>query len=530
MRLITCLCLALCLAFGCKKKTSPIDENKQILRVNIHTEPPTLDARKATDTSSISVIHMCFEGLLKRGKGGEVQSAIAQDVKISEDKKVYTFTLRPAKWWDGKPVTAQDFELTWKTVLDPNFPSGFANDLYVIKNGHQAKMGLVPLNEVGVKALDAKTLQVELEYPIPYFLDLVASHSFLAVPHHITSVYPNWADGSGSLFVGNGPYKLTKWRHHNFIRLEKNDLYWDKETVSLQEIDMSIIEDPTTELNMFEAGELDWAGYPLSNLPTDALQALASTGRLNTLPISGTYYYAFNVKVAPFNNVNFRKAFSLAINRMTIIENITQSNQAPATGLIPPTIWKVDTHFQDNDVQEARRLFALAMKEMGYTPETMPRITLIYNTCENHHKIAQAIQEQWFQAFGIRVKLANKEWKVFLDELSHGQFQVARMGGVAGFNDAMTFFDQYKYLNHSNNFTGWSNPKFTELLETAERTANAEEREKMMREAEKILISEMPIAPIYYYTGTYVKKNYVKGIELTEFNHGDYKFAFLETQ
>ncbi len=508
---------------------SPIDENKQILRLNIHTEPPTLDARKATDTSSIGVIHMCFEGLLKRGRGGEIQPAIAQEVKISDDKKIYTFILRPAKWWDGKPVTARDFEMTWKTILDPKFPSGFAHDLYVLKNGHEARMGNVPLEAVGVKALDARTLQVELEHPIPYFMDLVASHSFLAVPQHITSIDPKWADGSGPHFVGNGPYKLAKWKHHNFIRLEKNDQYWDQETVTLTEIDMSIIEDSTTELNMFEAGELDWAGYPLSQLPTDALQALSSNGRLQSYPLSGTYYYVFNTKVPPFDNLNLRKAFALAINRTAIIQNITQSDQTPATSLIPPTIWKVDSYFRDNDVEEARRLFAIALKEMGCTPETLPRITLIYNSCENHHKIAQAIQEQWFQAFGIRVKLANKEWKVFLDELSHKQFQVARMGGIAGFNDPITFFDQYKYPN-STNYTGWSNPQFTALLEKAERTAIPEEREKLMREAERIFISEMPIVPIYYYTGTYIKKNYVKGIELTEFSHGDFKFAFLEAQ
>jgi len=529
MRLLILLAFALLALGGCRKKVSPIDENKQILRLNIHTEPPTLDARKATDTSSIGVIHMCFEGLLKRGKGGEIQPAIAREVKISDDKKTYTFILRPAKWWDGKPVTARDFETTWKTILDPKFPSGFANDLYVIKNGCEAKNGNVPVESVGVKALDATTLQVELEYPIPYFLDLVASHSFLAVPYHITSMDPKWADGSGPHFVGNGPYKLAKWKHHNFIRLEKNDQYWDHDTVALAEIDMSIIEDSTTELNMFEAGELDWAGYPLSMLPTDALQALATTGRLQSYPLSGTYYYVFNTKVPPFDNLNFRKAFALAINRTAIIENITQSEQSPATSLIPPTIWSVQSYFKDNDVEEARRLFAIALKEMGHTADTLPKITLIYNTCENHHKIAQAIQEQWFQAFGIRVKLANKEWKVFLDELSHKQFQVARMGGVAGFNDPMAFFDQYKYLN-SHNFTGWSNPQFTALLEQAERTSNPADREKLMREAEKIFIAEMPIVPIYYYTGTYIKKNYVKGIELTEFSHGDFKFAFLETQ
>jgi oligopeptide transport system substrate-binding protein len=289
------------------------------------------------------------------------------------------------------------------------------------------------------KAISPTVLRVELEYAIPYFLDLIASHSFLAVPHHVTSVHAKWADDANPHFIGNGPYKLTKWKHHNCIILEKNPYYWDQDSVGLDKIELTIIEDSNTELNMFEAGELDWAGYPLSNLPTDALQALAEEKRLHTYPLSGTYYYIFNVEKPPFDNLNIRKAFSLAINRKAIIDNITLSHQTPATSFIPPTIWEVKSHFKDFDLKEARRLFHLGLEEMGCTLETLPKITLIYNTSEAHHKIAQAIQEQWYKAFKIRVKLANVEWKVFLDELAHKQFQVARMGGIAGFNDPITF-------------------------------------------------------------------------------------------
>lgn len=513
---------------GCQKKVHHIDENHQAIRLNINTEPPTLDARKATDTSSIGIISMCFEGLMKRGKDRAVRPALAYHVEVSEDQSVYTFYLRTAKWWDGKPITAHDFEATWKTILSPLFPSGFANDLYVLKNAKLAKNNKISIDAVGVKALDSQTLQVELEYPIPYFLDLTASHSFLAVPAHIASRFPNWADNSGPLFVGNGPYKLKHWKHHNCIELVKNDLYWDQEIVKIKEIDLSIIEDPNTELNMFESGEIDWAGYPLSTLPTDALQALADKKRLKTYPLSGTYYYIFNVNIPPFNNLNIRKAFSFAINRKAIIDNITQSHQVPATSLIPPPLWEVKTYFKDNDIEEAKRLFKKGLEELGCTKETLPKITLIYNSSEAHHKIAQAIQEQWFRAFGIRVKLANVEWKVFLNELAHKQFQVARMGGIAGFNDPVSFFDNYRYPESPNNFSGWSNPEFTTFVEKAERSATPLEREKLLREAEQILISDMPIAPIYYYQGSYIKKGYLRGVELTEFNDADFKFAFLE--
>jgi len=528
MKQILFLCAMGIFLFGCQKKTRPIDDNQQILRLNIHTEPPSLDARKANDTSSIAIINMCFEGLMKRGKEGAIEPAIAHRVEISDDNLTYTFHLRPAKWWDGRAVTAQDFETTWKTILNPSFPSGFAQELYTLKNGMAAKNGMVSINEVGVVALDEETLQVELDHPVPYFLDLVASHAFLAVPAHITKLSPHWADDGSSLFVGNGPYKLTEWKHHNSLTLKRNDEYWDVDSVTMDEIHMYIVQDEMTELNMFESDELDWAGQPLSTLPTDALQALGAQGRLQTYPMSGTYYYIFNCQQPPFDNVHFRKAFSLAINRKTIIENITQSKQIPATGFIPPTIWQINPHFEDNDIQEAKKLFSIALKEMGYTRDTLPPITLIYNTCAAHHKIAQVIQEQWFRAFGIRVKLANMEWKVFLNELMHKQFQVARMGGIGTFNDPMTFFDLYRYPHSSNNYSGWSNTEFTELIQNAEMTVDPIKRELFLREAEKIFMDEMPIAPIYYYTGTYIKKKYVKGIQLSEFSDANFKFAFLE--
>lgn len=521
--------LAFLISFiGCAKKGRILDQNRQSIRLNIHTEPPTLDARKATDTSSIGIISMCFEGLMKRGRDKVIHPALAYHVEVSEDRCIYTFHLRPAKWSDGKPVTAYDFEHTWKTILDPAFPSGFANDLYILKNAKAAKSRELPMESVGVKALDAKTLKVELEYPAPYFLDLVASHSFLATPSHITGRSANWADNSGPMFVGNGPYKLAEWKHHNHILLVKNEQYWDQEVVGLDEIDLSIIEDPNTELNMFESGDLDWAGHPLSGLPTDALQALSANNRLKTYPLSGTYFYIFNTKTFPFHNVNMRKAFSLAINRKAIIENITQSMQKPATGLIPPTLWEAQSFFEDNNIKEARRFFQQGLDELGYTKETLPKIILTYNSSESHHKIAQAIQEQWFQAFGIRVRLANVEWKVFLNELRHKQFQIARMGGIAGFNDPMSFFDLYKYPDSPNNFSGWSNPEFTELIEKAERCGSPQQREEYLRKAEAILISEVPITPIYYYQGTYIKKGYLRGVELTEFCDADFKFAFLE--
>lgn len=522
---IVCLFFLLLLC-SCQKKT---ETNRQQVRLNIGTEPPTLDARKASDTVSITMIKMCFEGLMRRAQDGSFEYGIAEKYEATEDKIHYIFYLRDANWWDGVKITAHDFEQTWKIILNPAFPSPFSNDLYVLKNGEAAKKGLCPLDEVGVKALNDQTLEITLDHPCPYIIDLISSHSFLAVPIHIAKKYPNWAENAGDHFVGNGPFKLTKWRHHNQLIFEKNPDYWDKDAVLIEEINFSIIPDEMTELNMYESGELDWAGCPLSNLPADALYALKKQNRLHCYPMAGVYYYVFNIKEPPFNNVNLRKAFTLAINRKDIIENITQSGQISATGFVPPIIRKQEIDFfKDHDLVEAKRLFDLALKEMGLDIQELPPITLSYNTTSGHHRIAQAIAQGWHKAFGVKIVLSNKEWKVFLDELSHGQFQVARMGGVSSFNDPISFLNLFRYENSCNNFSAWTNLEYSSLLDQADRTTDPVKRESILLEAEKIFLGEMPVAPIYFYTGSYLKKPHLKNISVTEFAEIDFKNGYLE--
>ncbi len=502
---------------------------RQELRLNIHSEPPTLDLRKATDTTSIAILRMCFEGLVRLDENNTPIPGIAERFEQSDDYKTFTFYLRDAHWSDGHPITAYDFETTWKTILSPAFPCEFANDLFILKNGQAAKLNRCSLDAIGVKAIDAHTLIVQLDHSVPYFLQLAATHSFFAVPEHITSLHPDWADNSGEKFVCNGPFQMKEWRHYNFIEVQKNAQYWDKEKVRLEKISLVLIEDENTELTMFENGELDWAGSPMSTLPIDALSTLKKTGNVTTYPMLGVYYYIFNTKEFPFNNVHIRRAFALSINRKTIIDNITQSDQVPAMAMIPPTMWKEDrSYFQDHDLKEARREFDLGLKELNINLSQFPPITLSFNSTSAHHKIAQAIQEQWQRTFGIRVRLENKEWKVFLDELRHNKFQVARMGGIANFRDPISFLELYKYRSSSNNYSQWNNSHFTQLLEKADLTVDQAERTAFLMEAEKLLIEEMPIAPIYFYTGSYMKKPYVKNVQLSDLADIDFKTAYLE--
>lgn len=324
----------------------------------------------------------------------------------------------------------------------------------------------------------------------------------------------------------NGPFCLTEWKKSDYMILEKNNRYWDKESVKLDRIHLLVIEDETTELSMFENNELDWAGSPLSSLPFDALSSLRN---VQTYAMAGTYYYTINTKDPLLKNVNLRRALALAVNRREIVDNISQSGQVPAMSFVPPSLCNASRHyFDDGDVNRAKQYFQAALKELGLSQEEFPVLTLSYNTMNAHHKIAQAIQMQWRDALGIRTRLENKEWKVYLDEQRHHQFQIGRMGGIANNYEPIAFLDRFRYLSSDENFCQWTNAAFTELLEQTDRTLDPEERLCYLLKAEAIFMDEMPVIPIYFYTGSYLKKPYVKDIYLSELADVDFKWAYVE--
>ena len=501
---------------------SPASGPKE-LRLNLHSEPPTADPGLAEDSTSGTIIRATFEGLTRTGEDGQVHEAAAESYEVSEDGTVYTFKLRDAKWSNGDPVTAGDFEYAWKRVLDPKTAANYAYQLYYIKNGEAYNKGQASRDEVGVKALDDKTLQVTLENPTPFFPELTAFYTYYPVNQKVVEANEKWAVDAAT-HVGNGPFKMTDWQHKNKIVLEKNDQYWDKDNVNLTKVEFTMIEDENTELSMFENGELDWAGAPMSQLPTDAIPALADSGRMKTKPIAGTYWYKFNTEQAPFNNVKIRKAFAYAIDRQSLIDNILQAGQIPATGAIPPSMFLNEKgYFKDNDVETAKKLLEEGMKEEGLT--SLPEITLSYNTSEAHKKIAEAIQDQWKQNLGVDVTLENKEWQVFIEDLHQGNYQIGRMGWLGDFNDPINFLELYKDKKGGNNDTNWENPQFKELLNQSALEKDPQKRKEILAQAEQILMDEMPIMPIYFYTNSWVQSEKVTGVVVDGLGNIDLKNA-----
>ncbi|MGC5324472.1 peptide ABC transporter substrate-binding protein [Brevibacillus sp. SYSU BS000544] len=498
----------------------------QVLKMNLHSEPPTADPGLAEDTTSGAVIRATFDGLTRTGEDGTPHESVAEKIDVSDDLITYTFHLRDAKWSNGEPLTAHDFEYAWKRVLNPKTAANYAYQLYYIKNAEKANKGEAKPEDIGVKALDDKTLQVTLENPTPYFLELTAFYTYYPVSKAVVEKDPKWAS-EAKTHVGNGPFKMESWEHKSKLVLVKNENYWDKDAVKLDKIEFSMVEDENTELSMFDNGEIDWAGSPLSSLPTDAIPALKQSGKMTTQPIAGTYWYKFNTEKAPFNNVKIRKAFAYSINRQAIIDNVTQTNQAPAMGAVPPSMnLGVDGYFKDNDLETAKTLLAEGMKELGI--DKLPPITLSFNTSEGHKKIAEAIQDQWKKNLGVDVKLENKEWKVYIEDLHQGNFQVGRMGWLGDFNDPINFLELYKDKKGGNNDTNWENPQYKELLNKSALEKDSAARKKILADAEKILMEDMPIAPIYFYTNSWVKNDKVKGVIVDGLGFIDFKWGFIE--
>nr|WP_275950867.1 peptide ABC transporter substrate-binding protein [Cytobacillus citreus] len=503
----------------------------QELRVNINTEPPSLHPGLAKDATSGTVLRQTFEGLTRIEADGKPHKAAAEEIKVSDDQTVYTFTLRDAQWSNGDPVTAKDFEYAWKWALDPNNQSEYAYQLYYIKGGEAANTGKGSLDDVGIKVLDDKTLEVTLENPTPFFLELTAFYTYLPINSKVAEANKEWANDAGENYTSNGPFVMKEWSHSDKIVLEKNEKYWDADTVKLTSIEMFMINDPNTELSMLDNGELDWAGAPSGELPQDAMQALKDEGRLTTQSIAGIYNYKFNTTVEPFNNVNIRKAFAHAINRQEIIDNVTQGEQLPAMAIVPPSMFPESEkgYFPDNDVEKAQEYLQKGLEEMGLKDVSeLPPISLSYNTSEGHQKIAQAIQDMWKTNLGVEVTLENSEWAVFIDKMHSLDYQVGRMGWLGDFNDPINFLEMYRDADGGNNDTGWESKEFQDLLAKSSTEADPEARQQILKDAEKVLMEDMPVMPIYFYTQNWVKDDSLKDVVVTGLGDVQYKWAHFE--
>lgn len=516
----------------------------QILKINLSAEPPTLDPAQAKDSQTNTVLKFLYEGLVRIDADGKEQAGVAKDWTISEDGLKYVFNLNPdAKWSNGDAITAEDFVRSWERALKPETASPYAYQLYYIKGAEGYNLSkdetykgtkVTDFSQVGVKATDEHTLEVTLENPTPYFLGLTAFYTYYPV-HASADTNDKFFTDYKNMIV-NGPFVMDQYSKGQKIVVKKNDGYHAAADIKLAEIDMSLTNSSASELQAYKSGQLDYTGAPNGEIPSDQIPSVKAElpDEFKATGIASTYYYQFNVNEAPFNNVKIRKAFAMAIQRQLIVDKVTQGGQIPAFGFVPPGIRGENGEFRDEhkddyfteNVDEAKKLLAEGMKEEGYT--TLPAVTLIYNTSDGHAKIALAIADMWKQNLGVDVKTENQEWGVFLENRQNQNFQVARAGWSADYNDPYNFLEMWTTGN-TNNDSKFSNEQYDKDVKETVKSADPAARMAAFADAEKILIQdEMGVMPIYYYTNVSLTKPYLKGVQLDFSGAIDFTRAYLE--
>lgn len=447
---------------------------------------------------------------------GEVLPAAAESWEVSEDGLTYTFTLRDGiVWSNGDPVTASDFEFAWKRVLNPETASQYASILYVLEGAEAYNSGEGEADAVGVTAVDEKTLEVKLANPTSFFLELTAFYTYMPVHQATVEADANWALDAGDAYVSNGPFSLQEWAHSSHYVLVKSDSYWGAENVALDTVNVQIIEAESTANAEFQAGGIDYLGSPYSTVSLDAIDLYRANEELNVAPYAAIYWYKLNTTDEVTSNVNIRKALALAIDRQGLVDNITKGGQLPALGLVPPTIAGFEDdrgYFADADYDAAKEYLATGLEELGLADASELTINISINTSEAHSTIAQFIQEGWAQNLGINVNIDNTEWQVYLERLNVLDFQVARMGWIADYNDASSFLDMYRTADSGNNDTGWENEEFKSLIDQASAEQDPAVRTDLQLQAEAIMVDEMPVIPLYYYTNLYVVQDHVENM------------------
>lgn len=520
----------------------------QVVKYNLGADPKTLDPALNTAVEGGTVLTNLFEGLMKLDDKDLPIPGMAASYTLSDDLTVYTFKLRDAKWSDGKPVVAEDFKYAWLRALDPNTKpnaSEYAYQLFYIKNGEQFNAGTAKAEDVGIKVIDEKTIEVTLNAPTAYFLSLMAFPTYFPVRKDMVEKDPDKWTTDKATYVSNGAFKFESWAPASKLVLVKNPEYYDAASVKLDTIDMSLVDDGQTYLAAFQRGELDMIESP----PPQDIPALLAAGTAKILPYLGTYFYVINMRpeleqsnpevFKALSNPDVRKALYLAIDKKAIVENVAKGGQMPAWSFVPMGIkddkgedFAAAKKYYDKDSGDAAEAKAL-LEKAGYpNGQGFPKLTIKYNNSTGHQNIAVAIQAMWAQTLGIQVDLGNEEWAVFQTSRINGDYQIARHGWIADYNDPMTFLDMWLAGEGSgvwaNNDAHYNNPAYDKLVNDAKVEKDAAKRTQMLHDAEALLMNDLPVLPIYFYTNIVCYKDYVKDVRKSALGFVYFHNAYVE--
>jgi oligopeptide transport system substrate-binding protein len=504
----------------------------QILKWNIGADPKTIDPTLNGASDGGDVINQTFEALT-REKSGTVYPGIAESWEVSEDGMTVTFKLRESKWSDGSPLTANDFVYSWKRGMDPATASEYSW-IWEYTNivGAQEAVEGGSLDEVGIKAVDDYTFEVMLNTPTDYIVQLLSFYHFMPVKQ---SAVEAKADGAWAkdpaLAVSNGPFMLENYEIGKGLKLVKNPNYWNAENVMLDGIDAVFIDEATTAYQAYQSDEL----YFIPQVPTAEIPRLiAEDPEFYVFPLLGTYYYNFNLDLELWEDPKVRRALTLAIDRELITETLG-SGQVPAAGFVPPGFVDADGNdffekagtygisTDDSGVAEAQALMAEAGFPNG---EGFPEFTLMYNTSEAHKMVAELVQEMYKTNLGLNVKLENQEWAVFQDTRKVGDYELARGGWLTDFMDPMGLLSIFTSKNAYND-PNYNNPEYDELLSAAAKSRGKEHFD-LLYKAQDILMTELPVVPVYHYSDTMLVKDKVVGWDRSVLGTIDFSGASIE--
>jgi oligopeptide transport system substrate-binding protein len=498
---------------------SPATEFKpsETLHRGNSTEPETLDPHKSEDVSSGNIIRDLFEGLVTEDAAGQLIPGAAEKWSISDDGLTYIFHLRNClAWSNGEALTAADFVFSLRRALDPETAAPMADLLAPIKNARDVMNGIKAPEQLGIEMPDSHTLIIRLQQPSVWFIQ-VLSHP-IAFPVFATSLI-NHKDRAFSAehLISNGAWQLQQWVPYEKLLLKRNTSYYDNKRTFFKRVVYYPIDSSNAEFSRYRAGELDWTdtippnklAWINKNLPDEAFIS----------PYLGTYYYGFNLTRPPFKeNPDLRRALSLAIDRSIITDKLLGNGEIPAHRWLPPGLLAESTQTSNSKEQNLIRAKALYRKA-GYSADRPLRTTVHYNSSEQNKRIAVAIAAMWRKNLGITAQLINEEWKVFLNRRkSKSETQLYRASWIADYNDASSFLTLFT-SNNAKNDTGYANNKYDNLVVQVESAIDNAKRSRLIRQAEKKLLDDQVIIPIYHYVSKHLVKPDIKGYRPNPLDH-----------
>jgi len=488
-------------------------DEQHLVRGN-QVEPSSVDPTFVNPGSADGPIAIdMFEGFVVEDSLGKPVPGQAESWSVSPDGLTYVFNLREGlKWSNGNALTAGEFVYAWKRAIDPAIGSN--NAFYFstanIKNAAAIQSGDQPVNSLGIKALNDRTVEVTLEKKTPYFISLMSMPVFAPLPQSVIEKHgDNWTKPEN--IATNGAYILSKWVANEFVDVTRNPRYWNDANTVLNKVTYLALGSQNAELMRYQAGEIDMT----NRVQLEQYQRYLKNHpeQINSQPLLGAYVYSFNTKQAPFDNSDVRNALTMSVDRDILVERITAQGEPKAYGPVPTTIPGYQAPLpeyaplsQEERIEQAKVL----LEKAGYGKDNPLEFTLTYNTSENHKKIAVAIASMW-KPLGVKVNLENMEWKAYLSAKSTGDYQMARSYAFGDYAEPSSVLTPFT-CNHTENESGFCNSEFDELMSKAALEANADERSKLYAQAESVLSSQAPIIPLYQYNHTRLVKTALKGL------------------